>query len=225
MRVVPLARKVFANKTFRKAAIITAPYAAMFTAALISAPDARTGLVLGICNLQHVIYACLSDLIKGIKGREEELSKQFKQQTDLLKEHITKFANGLVDRIKKELGFDALDLNLDAHDDVSHVIEDWVEEIKDWDNPGRGDQMVRLKEMLQEKIGLNDKNAGILDKQLNSAGFKDVLGEFTKLKNDVSTYIVEHPGVSKDKKTGSNGDLKDLLTDEDKKKGGKTNGA
>ena len=155
--------------------------------------SAKGGLILGrgTCNLQHVIYENLGKILTGIKGRDNELIHQFRDEIGAIKSLITSFIGKMVTDLENEMGGDAVDYNLDNHS-ISHAFEDWLE-TADLTRLGDPSQKAQLRALLRERINLQEEDteySKIIEQALESDGFLERLqGQVTDLKDKTTAHL------------------------------------
>ncbi|NQU17233.1 MAG: hypothetical protein HQ564_04120 [Candidatus Saganbacteria bacterium] len=160
----------------------------------------KVPIVFGICNLAHIIAENLGNIIAGIKGRNDELIREFQGQIDQIKSTINSFLDTLITDLRSEMGIDAIDYELDQHK-ISHAFEDWMRDanLMDLGNPK---ELAELKELLKERIGLDaedDDLIKILENKLASADItEDLAAQVASLKLEMEEYIKDHPEETND---------------------------
>lgn len=151
-------------------------------------------LMFGWCNLAHIIYENLGNIVAGIKGRNEELIQKFDREIEALKKNIAGFINSMVGDLRKDMGLNDWQYELDDHE-ISHAFEHWLEkaDFNDLANPA---ETARLKELLKEKIGIKageDNLDAIIGRHLASGDFNGLIRELEGLREKTDQYLEDNP--------------------------------
>jgi len=152
-------------------------------------------VVAGICNLQKIVYERLGSVISGLKGENEQIMNKFQKEIDAIKGSINTFIGKLVDKLKKEMGPNAIDYDLDDHD-ISHAFEEWIS-TSDITKLSTPEARQRLKALIMEHIQMDEKDQTydkMIDEALQSDDFMGKLAEKMKdLRNKVENELKNEP--------------------------------
>ncbi|OGC06323.1 hypothetical protein A2526_01415 [candidate division WOR-1 bacterium RIFOXYD2_FULL_36_8] len=165
-----LARRVV-SAAAKKASLSVGVIAARAQFLFIDPPQT---LMVATCNTKEIIFANLGAVITGLEGHDRELAQKFEAEIDSIKGLVNGFISKLVTELKREMGVDAVDFNLDEHE-ISHAFEDWFE-AADLSRLSDKAQVDALKALLRDHIGLeaanpeDQRHIKALDKKLASDG-------------------------------------------------------
>jgi len=151
--------------------------------------------VAGICNLQKIVYERLGTVISGLKGENEQVMNKFQKEIDGIKGSINTFIGNLIDKLKKEMGPNAIDYDLDDHD-ISHAFEEWIS-TSDITKLSSPQSRQRLKELIMEHIQMDEKDQGyakMIDDALQSDDFMgNLAGKMKSLREKVENELHNQP--------------------------------
>ncbi|NQU17234.1 MAG: hypothetical protein HQ564_04125 [Candidatus Saganbacteria bacterium] len=164
---------------------------------------------------QQIDHGRLEDIFGKITENNQELVALFGAQIDQMKATINSFLDVLITDLRSEMGINAVDYELDQHE-LSHAFMSWLKEadLADLNNP---EQIDRLKELLKEKLGLEEEDddymailEGRLSSDPNIAKLASEVADLAKEMGEVFNEKIEDH--DKDSDTDSDNDEDDDIT-------------
>jgi len=162
----------------------------------------------GICNLRNVLCDSFANVVAGVKGRDQEIIRQFNHEIEEIKTQVLNFVDKLVEGLRSKMGMNSILYQLDDHE-ISHVFENWIKETEVAKLGGK-EAEARLKAMLAKQIDLKSGDSSYLDylgEEISSSGITATLArQIAELQKKTEKYLKDNPLQNGNGQSGDNSD-------------------